>query len=194
MGRLRTLGIGLLSLLSLQATPALAGSCVCLGVGTAIVQEPFDKDHLDDGEFAARLGVFLSVMKSLEAGVEGGYLGLGRASSPFCGETGTMPCQFEGNLLNSIDLMLSLRWRPQAGPVRPYLAASAGAFALKGGKYTEDALLREIRGGISSAIGVHFAKRPGLGVELRWLSILDTGYAWDRKTDVLTLLVGLNWD
>jgi len=87
----------------------------------------------------------------------------------------------------------ALRWRPKVGPVRPYVAAGVGVFAFKGGKYTEDALLREIRGGISTAIGLHLAKAPRLGAEFRWLAILDsTGYSWDRNTDILTFMVGLN--
>lgn len=195
MGRFHLLGIGILSVMALHVTPALAGPgpCVCLAVGTAIVQEPFEKDRLGDGEFAARLGIFRALFGALEGGIEGGYLGLGRVYSPFCGETGTLPCEFNGNRLNSIDVTASLRWRPRIGPVRPYVAAGAGAFALKGGKYTQDALLREVLGGISAAIGVHSAKRPGLGAEFRWLAILDsTGYPWDRNTDVLTLMVGLN--
>lgn len=197
MRHIRPLGIGFLIAAALQAPPALAGSgsCVCLAVGTGIVQEPFEKDPLSDGEFAARLGVFHSLFGPLEAGIEGGYLGLGRAISPFCGETGTLPCEFEGNRLNSFDMTASLRWRPKLGPVRPYVAAGVGVFAVKGGKYTDDALLRETRGGISTAIGVHSARAPRLGAEVRWVSILDTaGYSWNRNTDVLTLMVGLSLD
>jgi hypothetical protein len=156
-----------------------------------VVQDRLEKE----GEFAARLGAFRSLFGSLEGGIEVGYLALGRASSPFCGESGSLPCEFEGSLLNSIDLVSSFRWRAQVGPVRPYVAAGAGVFGVKGGKYSDDALLREIRGGISTAIGIHLAKGPGIGAEARWLAILgNTGHRWSRNTDVLLLMVGLNLD
>jgi hypothetical protein len=196
MRSIQTTGAVLLISATLQVSPAFAEACSCVSLAVGIaVQEPFEQDNFARDEFAARLGAFRRLFGGLEAGLESGYVGLGRAFSPFCGETGTLPCEFQGTRLNSIDVMTALRWRLHVGAVQPYVATGMGVFAFKGGKYTEDALLREIRGGISAAVGIHLAETPRLGVEARWLAILDsTGHPSNRNTDILTLMIGLNLD
>jgi hypothetical protein len=182
----------LLAVLLPVPSPAKSGSCVFLAAGTGIEQQPFEEDPLHSGEFVARVGIFRALPAQLEAGLEAGYLNLGRFSYGYCNETGAPDCELLGERLDALDLLASLRWRPRVGPVRPYFAAGGGVSAIKGGKYSEGeaytkgALLREIRGEISTAVGLHVARVPGLGVEVRWLAILDsTGQPWNRNTDVL---------
>ncbi|HEU4723773.1 MAG TPA: hypothetical protein VFU59_00605 [Candidatus Eisenbacteria bacterium] len=185
-------GVGWLALAALGVESARAESCGCLGAGAGFEQSPYEDSSWEDAGVTARLGVFHTIFKRVEGGLETGYVHLGRASSPFCGETGTLPCQLVGRALNAFDLSGSVRWRPKVGPVRPYVSVGGGAYAYKGAKFTESALVREVHAGISGAIGVHSRKRPGLGVEARWTSILDTGNSYDRNTDILSFLIGMN--
>lgn len=203
-----------------RAATLIACAALMLGPGRAAAQQPgwlFSVnggyangigDTFEEGGSVSATGfVYRPVARNVDVGLELGYHGLGTSTTRIPDLYGPGSTYREDFTTSAWQVTAGVRVRPTASRLRPYAAASAGAYVLRirdvivvrdaAGAIIPHYQFRqtnaELHPGVSGGIGVDrlvSLGRLGLGVHARWHGIIAPG----GIADFFSVSVGLALD